>query len=77
MHRWVEIWTYVEDFGIPRWIEEWELEEEEEDEEEGPRQKQQEMKTEPSLAARRFASATHMPTGRDFLAFVADYFSLS
>ena len=72
MHRWVEVWTYVEDFGVPRWVEEWELEEEEES-----RQQQQEMKIEPSLAARRFASATRMPTGRDFLAFVADYFSLS
>ena len=66
MHRWVEVWTYVEDFGVPRWIEEWELEEEE-----------QGTKMEPSLAARRFASATRIPTGRDFLAFVADYFSLS
>ena len=73
MHRWVEVWTYVEDFGVPRWIEEWELEEEEEE----PRQQQKEMKMESSLAARRFASATRMPTGREFLAFVADYFSLS
>ena len=71
MHHWIEVWTYVEDFGVPRWIEEWELEEEEE-----PRQQYQEMKMEPSLAARRFASATRIPTGRDFLAFVAEYFSL-
>ena len=25
MQRYVEIWTFVEDFGTPRWIEEWEL----------------------------------------------------
>ena len=70
MSRWIEVWSYVEDFGVPRWVEDWEIEEE-------PREQQQDLEMGATLAARRFASALRMPTGRDFLAFVADYFSLS
>ena len=71
MHRWIEIWSYREDFDVPRWAEEWEVHEE------GPRMHQQDLERGATLAATRFARATRMPTGRDFLAFVADYFSLS
>ena len=68
MYRWIEVWLYVEDFNVPRWVEAWELEEE-------PRQPDLELGA--TLAAMRFAGAARMPTGRDFIAFVGDYFSLS
>ena len=65
MSCWIEVWSYVEDSDVPRWIEIWEMEE--------PQQQDREA----TLAVRRFASATHIPTGRDFIAFVADFFRLS
>ena len=70
-YRWVEIWSYVSDNGISRWIEEWEMSEQQQQQ-----QRQQETRTENSLAAQRFASVVRLPTGRNFLAMVADYFSL-
>ena len=66
MYRWKEIWTYVTDFGVPRWVEEWELVEDQE----------AEVHLECSLATQRFASVLRLPTGKRFLTLVENYFSL-
>ena len=64
MYRWLEIWTYVTDFDVPRLVEEWELVE------------YQGEEVECSLAAQRFASAVRLPTGNKFLTLVEHFFSL-
>ena len=68
----MEVWSYVYDFGVPHWIEEWELvsiienRKEEENDTKLPR----------SLAAERFSHAVRVPTGVAFLAVVEDFFSI-
>ena len=71
MSRWIEVWTFVEEFGVPHWKEEWELVEED-----------QFMCSECNVTFTTSASlqfhrrTTHVPTGRDFLALVRAYFSI-
>ena len=72
MYRWMEVWSYVNDFGVKHWIEEWECVTVVDTREE-------ENYAEPakSLAAERFAYAVRIPTGMDFLDLVKNYFSVS
>ena len=71
MYHWIESLSYVNDFGVPRWREEWEL--------------ILDVEYKCSKCSAKFSTnssfnfhwqTSHVPTGHDFLAMVKEYFSL-
>ena len=72
MSRWIEVRSFVEDFGVPHWKEEWELVKDD---------KFMCSKCEfifTTSASLKFHWRTsHVPTGRDHLALVKQYFSIA
>ena len=62
--RWKEVWTDVDTFGVERWVEEWEA------------VTMVEIVEDSCLAAQKFAHAVRLPTGRNFLAMIKEFFTI-
>ena len=73
MYRWMEVWSYIYDFGVPHWIEEWELVSIIDDRKE---EEEKYAKLSKSLASQRLSHTVRVPTGVAFLAVVEDFFSI-
>ena len=71
MEHWIEALSYVKDFGVPRWKEEWELIIDFE-----YKCSKCNAKFSTNAAFKFHWTTSHVPTGHDFLTLVTDFVSL-